>query len=306
MRIAVVGTGGVGGYFGSRLAASGSEVTFVARGVQFAALQQNGLAIRSSRGGSLLHPVRVVEQIEKVGPVDLVIIAVKCWDTEGVAQKLRPLVDQGASILSLQNGVNKDDVFRKYVTPQSILGGVCYIASAIISPGIIQQTGQMQRIVLGEYSGERSRRAEMFAEACQRAEIDVEITDSIERLIWEKFVFLVGISGATATMRQSIGPIRSTLRPRAFLLDVMREVVAVGRARGVNLREDFAEDRLTFCDSLPSSMTSSMQIDLERGSRLELPWLSGSVVELGELTGVPTPLNRAICDILALYANGRM
>jgi 2-dehydropantoate 2-reductase len=144
----------------------------------------------------------------------------------------------------------------------------------------------------------------MFLEACRQATIDAEISDSIERLIWQKFVFLVGLSGTT-TMRQSIGSIRENERTRSFLLDLMREVVEVGRTRGVALDENFAQEQIAFCDTLPASMTSSMHRDLEQGHRLELPWLSGGVVRLGKMVGIETPLNRSVTAILEPFVRGR-
>ena len=306
MRIAVIGAGGVGGYFGGRLAAAGTEVTFIARGAQLDAIRSNGLKILSPLGDLHIQPARAVESIDQAGPVDLVLIAVKLWDTESVAQSLRPLSDQGAAILSLQNGVEKDAVLRKYVAADSIIGGVCYIAAKISQPGIISHTGSIQRMVFGEYTGKPSKRTETLLDACKRAAIDAEISGSIEKMIWEKFVFLVGLSGTTSTIRQPIGPIRENPQSRALLLDVMKEVVALGRALGVGLSEDYAQDRLSFCDSLAPSMTSSMYHDLENGNRLELPWLSGGVAELGRTAGTPTPMNRAISDILALYSSGKI
>jgi 2-dehydropantoate 2-reductase len=163
----------------------------------------------------------------------------------------------------------------------------------------------MQRLIFGEFDGARSARAEALLEACLKGGIKAEISPDIRRDIWQKFVFLVGLSGTTTTMRLPIGPIRSNPQTRAFLLDVMREVVAVGRAHGVALDADYAEQRLAFADSVAYDMTSSMHHDLERGNRLEVPWLSGGVVSLGERVDVPTPLNRAIATILALHADGR-
>jgi 2-dehydropantoate 2-reductase len=223
-----------------------------------------------------------------------------------VAETLKPLAEQGAAVVSFQNGVHKDEILRQHIAAASIIGGVCYIAAVIAEPGVISHTGNMQRLVFGEYDGTRSTRVQELLDACRAAGIDAEISDAIERLIWEKYVFLVGLSGATSAIRQPIGPIRENPRTRAFLLDLMREVVAVGRAKGVSLREDYAEDRLTFCDTLPASMTSSMYHDLDRGNRMELPWLSGGVAELGTKLGIPTPLNRAVSDILSLYAPGRI
>jgi 2-dehydropantoate 2-reductase len=162
----------------------------------------------------------------------------------------------------------------------------------------------MQRLILGEYDGQRSQRAERLLEALVRAGLQAEISDDIRRTIWEKYVFLVGLSGTTATMRSTIGPIRSNPRSRAFLRELLEETVAVGRAHGVRLPESYADDRLAFLDTVPPEMTSSMHHDLERGNRLEVAWLSGGIVQLGEEVGVPTPANRAVWDILALHAEG--
>lgn len=304
MKIAVIGSGGVGGYFGARLAASGSSVTLVARGRQFAALKRNGLSIQSSRGNLHLEAIRVVEDIAKVGPVDLAVIAVKLWDIEEVGKATKSLVDEGASVLSLQNGVEKDAVLRRYLLAEAVLGAVCYISAEIGDTGVIRHSGVVQQIIFGEYSGKTSQRSTMFLEACRQAAIDAEISDFIERLIWQKFVFLVGLSGTT-TMRQSIGSIRENERTRSFLLDLMREVVEVGRTRGVALDENFAQEQIAFCDTLPASMTSSMHRDLEQGHRLELPWLSGGVVRLGKMVGIETPLNRSVTAILEPFVRGR-
>jgi 2-dehydropantoate 2-reductase len=305
MKIVVVGAGGVGGYFGGRLAAAGNEVTFVARGAHLLALRSIGLEVRSPRGDLRLPAVRAVETVAEAGPADIVLVGVKLWDTESVAPALRPLAERGAAIVSFQNGVQKDDVLRRHLPPEAVMGGVCYIAATIAEPGVIEHTGSMQRLVFGEYDGRRSDRAQAFLAACQGAGIDAECSDAIERLIWEKFVFLVGLSGTTSMFRRPIGPIRDDSRMRSTLLDAMREVVAVGRAKGVPLAAEFAQDRLAFCDTLPAAMTSSMQNDLARGNRLEVPWLSGAVVDLGEQLGVATPVNRAISDALAPFANGR-
>jgi len=305
MKIAVLGTGGVGGYFGGRLAASGSDVTFVARGAHLEAIRKNGLRVISPRGDLHLQNVNVVDDIAKVGAADLVIVAVKLWDTEKVAPTLKPLVDQGAAVVSFQNGVHKDEILREHLPAKSIIGGVGYIAAVISEPGVVTHNGQMQGLTFGEYDGTKSARVQALFEACQKGGIDAQVSDAIERVIWEKFVFLVGLSGTTATIRRPIGEIRENAQTRAFLLNVMREVVEIGRAKGVPLAADFAENRLAFCDTLPASMTASMHHDLERGNRLELPWLSGGVAGFGKSLGIATPFNQAISDILAIYAPGK-
>lgn len=304
MRIAVVGAGGVGGYFGARLAKAGCDVTFVARGAHLAAMRDKGLRVLSEGGDIHLDSPKLVDSPEHLPPVDLVIVAVKLWDTEQVAAALRPVAERGAAVVSFQNGVAKDEILARYLPEGSILGGSSFISAFIESPGVVRHVGALQRLVFGEYNGQRSARVEDFLDACVRAGINAEIHDEVRRQVWEKFVFLVGLSGATSAIRQTIGPVRENPRSRAFLHDLMRETVAVGRARGINLAENYADDRLAFCDTLPPGMTSSMHNDLERGNRLEVAWLSGGVADYGRELGVPTPRNQAVADILAIYAQG--
>lgn len=306
MRIAVMGSGGVGGFVGGRLAHAGCDVRFVARGEHLRALQRNGLVIERDAKPEIHVPnVRAAEDPAALGPVDLVLIAVKLRDTEAAAAAVRPLMQPGTAILSLQNGVTKDDVLRREFGATAVLGGVTYVATRIAGPGVIGQTGSMQRVVIGEYDQSRSQRVARLHEWLTRAGVAAEISDDIRRTLWEKFVFLVGLSAATATMRTRVGPILANPQTRAFFLDVMREVVAVGRALGVALPADYAEQRLAFADTVPQDMTSSLHHDLEAGRPLEVEWLAGAVATLGRSHGIPTPLCRAVWDILALYADGR-
>jgi 2-dehydropantoate 2-reductase len=328
VKIAVMGSGGVGGYFGARLVKGGADVTFVARGAHLAAMREQGLSVEGGPEDLHLASVNVVEDPAAIGVVDLVMFAVKLWDTESAIAQIKPIVGSNTAVISFQNGVLKDKYLAEAFGQSQIMGGVCYVATSIARPGVIRRTGTLERMVFGEFDGagaadglsvraredERaggtsavpapSLRAKHFLDACLAGGIKAELSQNIRREIWEKFVFLVAVSGATTTMRTSIGPIRANSQTRAFLLDVMREVVAVGRAHGIDLPADYAEQRLRLADDLAPDMTSSMHHDLERGNRLEVRWLSGSVVELGRAAGVPTPLNRAIADILALRAEG--
>ncbi|GAB3764671.1 2-dehydropantoate 2-reductase [Ramlibacter monticola] len=303
MRIAIMGSGGLGGYFGARLARGGAEVHFVARGAHLEAMRSQGLRIE---GPEPMHlpQVSVTDNPAGIGEVDVVMLAVKLWDTEQALAQIRPLVGPDTAVISFQNGVLKDRALRAAFDARQVMGGVGYVATTIASPGVIRQTGPMQRLLFGEFDGTRSARGEALLAACLAGGIQAELSEQILREIWQKFVFLVGLSGTTTTMRKTIGPIRSHPQTRAFLLDVMREVVAVGRAHGVPLAEDYAEVRLQLADAVAPDMTSSMHHDLERGNRLEVRWLAGGVVELGQAKGVPTPLNRAIHDILCLHAEG--
>ena len=303
MRIAVMGSGGLGGYFGARLAKGGADVHFIARGRHLEAMRSAGLRIEGPEPLHLRDP-RVTDDPAQIGAVDLVMLCVKLWDTEQAIVQMRPLVGPGTAIVSFQNGVLKDQYLRAAFDARQLMGGVGYVATTIEAPGVIRQTGPMQRLLFGEFDGSRSARGETFLQACLAGGINAELSAHIVREIWQKFVFLVGLSGTTTTMRKTIGPIRSHPQTRAFLLDVMREVVAVGRAHGVDLPEDQAEAGLQRADTVAPDMTSSMHHDLERGNRLEVRWLAGGVVELGRAKGVPTPLNRAIADILALHADG--
>lgn len=305
MRIVVVGAGGVGGYFGGRLANAGHQVTFVARGRHLAAIKENGLLVHSALGDFRTPGELAVASVAEAGPADVVLVAVKLWDTEDVAAQLRPLVDGGAKVISLQNGVEKDDELAKHIPAGAIVGGACYISAFIDKPGVVVHHGTMQKLTFGEYDGTESPITRQLLDACLAAGIDAEISPDIKRVIWEKFVFLVGASAATSAVRQPIGVIRSNPRTRALLRDLMAEVVAVGQAAGANVGTGYVEDRLAFVDTLPPGMRASMANDLAQGNRLELPWLSGGVVSLGERLGVATPRNRTVADILAPYELGQ-
>jgi 2-dehydropantoate 2-reductase len=303
MRFVVVGAGGVGGYFGTRLAAAGHDVTFVARGKHLAAIQEYGLLVRSPLG-DVRSDAAAVPTIADAGPADLVILAVKLWDTDDVAAQLTSAVDAGARVVSLQNGVLKDAVLRTHLPADAVLGGVCYISAVIESPGVVTHNGAMQKLVFGELDGRPSDFTAALHAACVEAGVDADVSADIVQVTWEKFVFLVGMSATTAAVRQPIGVVRANVRTRSLLRDVMAEVVAVGRAAGVELADEFVDERLAFVDTLPAGMAASMYHDLMRGGRLELPWLSGAVVSLGERFGVPTPRNRTVADILAPYETG--
>ena len=300
MKIVIIGAGGVGGYFGGRLAHAGSDVTFIARGQQLAALRQRGLEIQSALGNIHVNPVQAVADPASLGAADVVIFAVKLWDLPDAVRAAALLVGPQTALIAVQNGVEKDEILRAAYPNGNILGGVSYIAAHIASPGVIAHIGRIQRLIFG--GGPQS---EPFRQACIAAGIEAEISPDIKKAMWEKFVFLVGLSATTAATRLPAGVVRSHPKTRQLLLEIMQEVVAVGRAKGISLPETFANDRLTFYDSLPAEMTASMYKDLERGSRLELDWLSGAVVRLGEALSIPTPANRFITAVLEPYAAGR-
>ena len=305
MKIAVMGTGGVGGYFGGRLAASGQDVTFIARGDHLRAIRELGLLVRSHRGDFRVAPAQATDDPAAVGPVDAVMFCVKVWDTEAAAELVRPMVARDTGIVSFQNGVDNEERLAAILGPEHVLGGVAYVMSGVAEPGVIQQSGPMAKLVFGELHGIVTPRAEALLAACHGAGIEAELTAEVHRALWTKFLFLCALSGMTTLARSPIGPILQDPDTRQMFIDCMREVEAVARARGIDLPPDILEEQTAFADSRPPEFTSSMYLDLERGNRMELEWLSGAVVRLGRELGVPTPVNQLIYAALKLYAGGR-
>ncbi|WP_446666856.1 ketopantoate reductase family protein [Flexivirga sp. B27] len=304
MRIAVIGAGGVGGYFGAQLAAAGHEVIFVARGRQLAALRQDGLTVLSEHRPVRLPSVEATDAIREIGEVDLALVAVKLGETENIARELAQLPGAAPAVLSLQNGVQKDEILRGQLADAEILGGLCYIAAAIEEPGVIRHNGAMARVVFGAYDGRSTGSVPAIRQAFADADVEVEVSDDIEADLWRKFVFLVALSSVTSATRQPVGVLRAHEPTRRLLTEVMTEAVAVAHARDVRLPADYVDGQLAFIDTLPETMSSSMFHDLTHGNPLELPWLGGGVVAMGEAAGVPTPVTRVLAAVLAPYQAG--
>jgi 2-dehydropantoate 2-reductase len=304
MRIAVMATGAVGGYFGGRMAAAGHDVFFVARGAILDAIRSSGLKVESVLGDLHLQRPNVTDDPASVGPVDVVLFAVKLWDTEKAAEQARPFVGPGTRVITLQNGVDSPERLAPTLGSDNVVAGSAYIAAVMAEPGVVTHTSKFARMMCGRIDGKPDARLEAFADAARAAGIDVTLSDNIDRERWQKFVFLVGLSGATATMRMPLGPILQDPDTRVFFHNLMREVVAVGRAKGISIPPDFADDRLKFGLSSPPTFKASMLHDLERGKRLEVDWLAGKVVQLGRSLGVPTPSNDAVYAVLKLHRMG--
>lgn len=305
MKIAVIGSGGVGGYFGGRLAASGEDVTFVARGTHLEAMKKNGLKIFSALGDLHLSKVSVTSEAGTIGKVDLVMIAVKLWATEEAANLAKTLLGPDTVAVSFQNGVVAIDTLLPILGKAHVMGGVSNIAALIEEPGVIRHNGNMASLFFGELDGKPSPRSQAFHEAVKKAGINTELVADINKAIWEKFVRLVTLSAMTSLMRLPVGPIRGDPHTRALMQQVMEEVVAVGRAKGIKLDADIVARQLRVIDGYPPAMVASMCGDLRRGNRLELPWLSGTVAQLGTELGIATPANKFIFAALKPYANGR-
>jgi len=303
MRIAAIGAGGVGGYFGARLQQAGYDVAFIARGRHLAALRKDGLTVHSPHGNARLA-VKVCERPEEIGPVDVVLFAVKLWDTASAAQSIRALLANGGVVIPFQNGVDSVDGLRKVFGERPVMGGAAYIASRISAPGVIEHIGQMARLQFGPLLPEQRPAAERFLECCKKAGINAEIPDDVTRAIWEKFVFLVAVSSATAAARAPLGVVRADPDLRWLFEQAMRETWTVGRARGVKLADDFVATRMKALDTMPYEMKASMAHDLEAGGKLEAPWLCGAVARMARALGLEAPVNATVFAALKPYLDG--
>ena len=302
-RFAIMGSGGVGGYFGARLVQAGYDTSFIARGAHLDAIRKYGLRIEDP-DESFAVRADATDDPAEIGPVDFVLFAVKLWDTEQAGAACRPMLGPDSVVVSLQNGVDSEDQLCTLLGAQHVMGGVAEISATIAEPGLIKRVSPFARARIGELDGRHSPRSVRLAEALSQSGIEVDHSDNITEAIWNKFLFLVGLSALTALTRQPIGRIRKDPDTRALFKQVIKEVLAVAMAKGIPLSEHTVAERMQFTDSLPGAFMGSMAIDLERGNRLELDWLSGAVVRLGKELGVPTPANSFVYTALKLSKEG--
>ena len=304
MRIAIMGSGGVGAYVGSRLLAAGEDVVFIARGAHLAALQKDGLRLESP-----LHPlhfptVEAEQEPSAVGPVDLIVFAVKLGDTEAAARQLAPMIGPETRILTLQNGIDSVEMITPHVGTAKVRGGVIYVSAVIDRPGVIRSPGGLHMIVADEADGDPVM-AKFFA-ACDRAiALDAKPSKAIDVTVWEKFIALTSLSGTTSLLRASMGQILAHPDTRALQRQLIDEAIAVGRAAGKVIRTDLADEIMVKLEGMPYAFRSSMSEDLERGKPLELRWLSGRVHALGQQYGVPTPGHSVVYQGLVLPELGK-
>lgn len=304
MRIAVFGTGAVGGYFGGRLRASGEDVAFLARGAQLGALRRDGLSITSPNGDLHLRDVVATDRPDEIGPVDVVLFGVKLYDAEQAAARLAPLIGPDTVVLTMQNGVDVVDLVARHVGADRVAGGAAYIMASLDAPGRIRHLGA-DTLVFGERNGARSPRLVGFEAAGKRAGFKATLSTSIEIDLWTKFVRLAAWSGMTAVSRSTVGAIRDDPALSAMMRAALDEAIAVGLARGVALPADVPAETEALVSRFPYEAKSSMLDDLEHGRRLELPWLSGALVRMGREAGVPTPVHEFIAAALGPFAAGR-
>jgi len=304
MRIAIVGSGGVGGYFGGRLAAAGSDVSFIARGAHLDALRSHGLHIHSPLGDIHLPRVSATDDPTSIGPVDVVFFTVKLYDTESAISLLPLLIGAETAVVPFQNGVDTVDRLAQAIGREHTAGGTAYVAAVVAEPGVIRHTAN-NRLIFGELDGARSARLERLLEACRQGGVDATLSEHIEIDIWTKFVWLSVFSGVTTVTRLPVGPIREDPDLIALCQAAGMETMTVARAKGVSLPTAVFDGMLPNFEALPPQAKSSMLEDLERGRPIELPWLSGAVVRIGEELGVLTPTHRFITTVLSPHAHGR-
>lgn len=304
MRVAVMGAGGVGGVLGARLLADGHDVRFIARGAHRAALADDGLRLHSPNGDLHLKSVDVFGDPVSVGICDVVVLAVKMPDAVAAARSLGPLVGPQTLVVPYLNGVEASDLLIDVLGPVPVAGGVAYISATIDRPGVIRQTGEFQKFVHGELDGRQSERMGAWHVALTAAGIESVVTENIRREVWRKFVLLAAHSGVTTLTRATIGEVRDHPDVLAMLRRAVTETAAVAAAHKIDLPDDIVDQNMAMMHTMPAAMKSSMQMDLERGKPLELAWLSGAVVRLGDQKGVDTPAHRFICTALALHSSG--
>jgi 2-dehydropantoate 2-reductase len=307
VKIAVFGTGALGGFFGGLLARSGEDVHFIARGEHLEAIRRNGLTVKSALAGDFAISAQANDDPNQVGPADLVLFCVKAYDNATAIPRLSPMVGPRTMILSLQNGISNEREIAEVVGDEHVLGALAYAVASIEAPGVVAQTAAAGQIVFGELGGGTSPRVEQLLEVFQRAEINAELHTDVTVALWEKYIGICAFAGLTSLTRLPIGPVIEDPETRALFRGVLEEVESLGRANGVALPEDTAEsflnDMVQFAPRQPWA-SSSMHHDLTIGRRLELETLNGTASRVGKDLGIPTPINDVIYGALKPYVNG--
>jgi len=295
MRIAVFGSGGVGGYFGGRLAQAGEDVIFIARGEHLKAIRQSGLRVDSIAGDFVTHPVQATDIPAEVGVVDAVLVTVKAWQVSEAAEAMKPMVGPNTMVIPLENGVDAPDQLAAVLGAEHVLGGLCHVSALIAGPGHIQHVAIPPRIAFGELDGRTSERVERLRQVFERCQgVTVAVPADIRAALWEKFLFIAAISGVGAVTRQPAGVIRSVAETRDMLLRAMEEVAAVAEARGITLSPGIIQKTMSFIDNIPPATMASMQRDIIEGRPSELEAQNGAVVRLAKEVDVEVPTHAFI------------
>ena len=304
MKIAVMGAGAIGGYFGGRLAKAGFDVSFIARGAHLDVIRKNGLKVLSPLGDFTIHPATVTDDPAEIGPVDVILFMVKNYDTLQAAEQIRPLVGPDTAIIPFQNGVEARAMLSNVLGARHVLGGVAFIPASIQEPGVIKHNAELAKLVFGEFDKQITPRVVAFLDALEKAGVTGEIPADISMVLWSKLMFLTSMSAINCITRQPVGLVQSDGETIALYMDAMREVAAVAAAHGVALGEEAIANNMALAKSFPPNNKTSMFQDLEAGRRLEIDYLSGAVVRLGREKGIETPIHRTAWVAIKPWING--
>lgn len=298
MRIVIFGTGGVGGYFGGRLAQSGEDVTFVARGEHLRAIKTKGLKVDSPGGDFVINPAKATDDVSEIGETDLVVLGVKAWQVPEAARAIKPLVGLSTTVLPLQNGVDAVPQLVDELGSDNVIGGLCRIVSFVVEPGHIRHAGYTPSLVIGELDNQRTDRIARIEQVCKRAGLEVTVAKDIQVALWTKFLFIASFSGVGAVANAPAGVLRTDPRWRAQILSAMEEIYALAHARGIKLPPDSIDIVMAGVDSLPEDATSSMQRDIAAGKPSELESQNGAVVRMARDAGLDVPTHALIYETL--------
>jgi 2-dehydropantoate 2-reductase len=299
MRITIYGTGGVGGFFGGRLARAGEDVTFIARGEHLRAIKADGLRVDSTAGDFVVHPAKATDDVGEVGETELVIIGVKAWQVPEAARAIKPLVGPGTTVLPLQNGVDAVPQLVDELGGESVIGGLCRIVSYVVGPGHIRHAGFTPSIIIGELDNRRTERITRNEEVFKCAGLEITVARDIQVALWTKFLFIASFSGVGAMADAPAGVIRSDPKWRTQILKAMEEIYALAHARGINLPPDSVANVMSAVDGLPEDATSSMQRDIAARKPSELESQNGAVVRMAHESGVEVPTHTLIYETLS-------
>jgi 2-dehydropantoate 2-reductase len=297
MKIAIIGSGGVGGYFGGSLARAGFDVTFLARGDHAAAMRDKGLTVKSVNGDFHVENVKVAGKISEIGETDLSIICVKAWQVKEIGKQLGPIVKKGSSVLPLQNGILAADELAESIERSAILGGLCRVISKIESPGVINHSAIAPTIIFGEFDKSSTPRLQEIKKCFNKAGITSRVSADIIADLWKKFIPIC-VSGLLAITRTTYGELREVKETRAMMVALIREVYNLAIAAGINIEADFPERSISFIDTFPRDATSSLTRDVWEGKPSEIEYQNGTVVKLGEKLGIDTPVNRFVYNCI--------
>jgi len=298
VRIAVFGTGGVGGYFGGRLAEAGEDVIFIARGEHLRAIKEKGLKVDSRDGDFVIYPAAATDIVSDVGVVDLVIVGVKAWQVPDAARAMKPLVGSDTTVLPLQNGVDAVSQLIESLGSDSVIGGLCRIVSFVVEPGHIRHAGSTPSVIIGELDNRQTRRIATIEQLFKRAGVVITIATDIQVALWTKLLFIAAFSGVGAIANAPAGVLRTDPQRRTQMLSAMQEIYALARARGINLPLDSVDTVMAAVDALSEDATSSMQRDIAAGKPSELESQNGAVVRMAHEAGIEVPTHTLIYHTL--------